>query len=233
MTNFDLKTLLPSLLQVEDRTSMSVSLESRVPLLDHRLVELVTRMSPAMRFQGGDTKRVLREAVRPILPSEVVDRRDKMGFPVPLQEWAAGPLRDFLHDILLSPRARQREVFQPAALERLVAGERRYGRELWGVLCLELWFRAFDEGEALTPPLAAGTGGVRACAFAGARAGRRFCSDCWRSASTCPVSGGALRAPPAPTGFTAGRWTMRPRSAPWHRSTTSSIRRKSRTSAIR
>jgi asparagine synthase (glutamine-hydrolysing) len=162
MTNFDLKTLLPSLLQVEDRTSMSVSLESRVPLLDHRLVELVTRMSPAMRFQGGDTKRVLREAVRPILPSEVVDRRDKMGFPVPLQEWAAGPLRDFLHDILLSPRARQRGVFQPAALERLVAGERRYGRELWGVLCLELWFRAFVDGEAVTPPLAAGTGGVRA-----------------------------------------------------------------------
>jgi asparagine synthase (glutamine-hydrolysing) len=161
MTNFDLKTLLPSLLQVEDRTSMSVSLESRVPLLDHRLVELVTRMSPAMRFQGGDTKRVLREAVRPILPPEVVDRRDKMGFPVPLQEWAAGPLRDFLHDILLSPRARQRGVFQPAALERLVAGERRYGRELWGVLCLELWFRAFVDGEAVTPPLAAGTGGVR------------------------------------------------------------------------
>lgn len=149
MTNFDLKTLLPALLQVEDRTSMSVSLESRVPLLDHRLVELVTRMSPAMRFQGGDTKRVLREAVRPILPPEVVDRRDKMGFPVPLQEWSAGPLRDFLHDILLSARARQRGVFRPAALERLVAGERRYGRELWGVLCLELWFRAFVDGDGV------------------------------------------------------------------------------------
>jgi len=147
MTHFDLKTLLPSLLQVEDRTSMSVSLESRVPLLDHRLVELVTRMSPAMRFQGGDTKRVLREAVRPILPPEVVDRRDKMGFPVPLQEWAAGPLRDFFHDILHSPRARQRGIFQPAALDRLLAGERQYGRELWGALCLELWFRAFVDGE--------------------------------------------------------------------------------------
>lgn len=152
MTHFDLTTLLPALLQVEDRTSMSVSLESRVPLLDHRLVELVTRMSPAMRFQGGDTKRVLREAVRPILPTEVVDRRDKMGFPVPLQEWAQGPLRDFLHDILLSSRSRQRGVFQPAALERLVAGERRFGRELWGVLNLELWFRAFVDGEALAPP---------------------------------------------------------------------------------
>lgn len=147
MTHFDLKTLLPSLLQVEDRTSMSVSLESRVPLLDHRLVELVTRMSPAMRFQGGDTKRVLREAVRPILPPEVVDRRDKMGFPVPLQEWAAGPLRDFFHDILRSPRARQRGIFQPAALDRLLAGERQFGRELWGALCLELWFRAFVDGE--------------------------------------------------------------------------------------
>jgi asparagine synthase (glutamine-hydrolysing) len=163
MTNFDLRTLLPALLQVEDRTSMSVSLESRVPLLDHRLVELVTRMSPAMRFQGGDTKRVLREAVRPILPPEVVDRRDKMGFPVPLQEWAAGPLRDFIHDILQSPRARQRGVFRPAALERLVAGERRYGRELWGALCLELWFRAFVDGDAVRPadaaPRPSGAGG--------------------------------------------------------------------------
>ncbi|NIT57144.1 MAG: asparagine synthase (glutamine-hydrolyzing), partial [Aliifodinibius sp.] len=90
MTNFDLNTLLPALLHVEDRTSMSVSLESRVPLLDYRIVELVTKMSPLLRFKGGDTKRIFREAVRHLLPEEIFNRKDKMGFPVPLTEWFKG-----------------------------------------------------------------------------------------------------------------------------------------------
>jgi asparagine synthase (glutamine-hydrolysing) len=149
MTNFDLKTMLPALLQVEDRTSMSVSLESRVPLLDHRIAELVTRMPPAIRFKGGDTKRVFREAVRHLLPEAIFQRKDKMGFPVPLGEWSRGPLRDFLRDILLGGRARQRGVFQPEAVEQLIARERSFGREVWGLLCLELWFRAFMDGEQL------------------------------------------------------------------------------------
>ncbi len=110
MTNFDIKTLLPALLHVEDRTSMSVSLEFRVPLLDHRIVELVTRMPPTIRFKGGDTKRVFREAAKHLLPEKVYNRRDKMGFPVPLNDWLKGPLSDFVRDILLSDRARQRGI---------------------------------------------------------------------------------------------------------------------------
>jgi asparagine synthase (glutamine-hydrolysing) len=149
MTNFDLKTMLPALLQVEDRTSMSVSLESRVPLLDHRIAELVTRMPPSIRFKGGDTKRVFREAVRHLLPENIFNRRDKMGFPVPLAEWSQGPLRNFLGDILLSDRARQRGVFQTTAVEQLVVKERSFGRQIWGLLCLELWFRAFVDGEQM------------------------------------------------------------------------------------
>jgi asparagine synthase (glutamine-hydrolysing) len=147
MTNFDLKTMLPALLQVEDRTSMSVSLESRVPLLDHRLAELVTRIPPTICFKGGDTKRVFREAVRHLLPEEIFARKDKMGFPVPLNQWARGPLRDFLSDILLSDRARRRGVFRAEAVENLLLKEKSFGRQLWGLLCLELWFRAFADGE--------------------------------------------------------------------------------------
>lgn len=152
MTNFDLKTMLPALLQVEDRTSMSVSLESRVPLLDHRIAELVTRMPPAIRFKGGDTKRVFREAVRQLLPEVIFRRQDKMGFPVPLGEWSKGPLRDFVRDILLGDRARQRGVFQPKAVETLLEEERSFGRQSWGLLCLELWFRAFMDGEQIPQP---------------------------------------------------------------------------------
>jgi asparagine synthase (glutamine-hydrolysing) len=152
MTNFDLKTMLPALLQVEDRTSMSVSLESRVPLLDHRIAELVTRMPPAIRFKGGDTKRVFREAVRHLLPDAIFNRRDKMGFPVPLAEWSRGPLKDFLADILLSRRARERGIFHMEAVEQLVLKERSFGRQVWGLLCLELWFRAFVDGEQLPNP---------------------------------------------------------------------------------
>jgi asparagine synthase (glutamine-hydrolysing) len=155
MTNFDLKTLLPALLHVEDRTSMSVSLESRVPLLDHRIADLVTRMPPTIRFKGGDTKRVFREAVQHLLPQLVFNRRDKMGLPVPLTEWIAGPLREFLADILLSRRARQRGLYRVEGVERLLSKEHKFGRQIWGLLCLELWFRAFVDGEQGPHPAAA------------------------------------------------------------------------------
>ena len=151
MTNFDLKTLLPALLHVEDRTSMSVSLESRVPLLDHRIADLVTRMPPTTRFKGGDTKRVFRDAVKQLLPDAIFSRKDKMGFPVPLTEWFRGPLHPFVNDVLLSKRARSRGIYRVEGVEKLLTRERKFGRELWGLLCLELWFRAFLDGEALPP----------------------------------------------------------------------------------
>ncbi|MGH7268656.1 MAG: asparagine synthetase B family protein, partial [Candidatus Rokuibacteriota bacterium] len=147
MAHFDLRMSLPALLQVEDRVSMRVSLESRVPLLDHRIVDLVTRAPAGIRFSGLGTKRLLREAVRPLLPDVVLRRQDKMGFPVPVVEWFRGPLRDLVGDILLGERARQRGLYRADGVERLVQGERAYGRQLWGLLCLELWFRAFLDGE--------------------------------------------------------------------------------------
>jgi asparagine synthase (glutamine-hydrolysing) len=149
MTRFDLKTLLPALLHVEDRTSMAVSLESRVPLLDHRIVELVESMPPKIKFKGGRSKHVFREVITELVPPEISGRTDKMGFPVPLSEWCRkGPVRDFAHDVLLGARARERGMFDLPAVERLMAGEQDYGRGIWGLLSLELWMQTFIDRPA-------------------------------------------------------------------------------------
>ncbi len=144
MTYFDLKTLLPALLQVEDRMSMAVSLESRVPILDRRIVDLTTTIPPAMKFAGGKTKYLLKKISENKLPQEVVNRKDKMGFPVPLKEWMEkGIVRDFVSDTLLSKASKERGIFKPSALEMLIDKETKFGRELWGALCLELWHQIY------------------------------------------------------------------------------------------
>ena len=145
MTHFDMRTLLPALLQVEDRVSMAVALESRVPLLDHRVVDLVTTMPPPQKFAGGRLKYALKAVAARCLPDDVVNRPDKMGFPVPLSEWMQdGPVRDFVCDVLLGRQARERGLFRSAELEKLIAAEARFGRQIWGALCLELWHREFN-----------------------------------------------------------------------------------------
>jgi len=143
MLNFDMKTLLPALLQVEDRTSMAASLESRVPLLDHRIAELAASLPPVIKYKGGQAKYILKQAVKNIIPKEILDRKDKMGFPVPLSQWYKGPLKNFVKDILLDDKTRKRGIFKTANIEKYLATERRYGRKIWGLLCLEVWFRTF------------------------------------------------------------------------------------------
>lgn len=144
MTHFDMKTLLPALLHVEDRVSMAVSLESRVPLLDTRVIELVAKMPPSLKFSAGRSKYILKQVAKTRLPASVMNRKDKMGFPVPLKEWVERePVRGFIYDTLLSKRSRERGIFSPKALERLIESEERFGRQLWGILCLELWHQQF------------------------------------------------------------------------------------------
>jgi len=144
MTNFDMKTLLPALLHVEDRVSMAVSLESRVPLLDTRIIELVAKMPPSLKFSAGRSKYILKQVARTRLPDSVMNRQDKMGFPVPLKEWIGRePVRGFIHETLLGKSSRERGLFEPKALEKLIATEGRFGRQLWGALCLELWHQQF------------------------------------------------------------------------------------------
>ena len=147
MIRFDLKTLLPALLHVEDRTSMAVSLESRTPLLDHRIAELVGSMLPMIKYRGGRSKHIFRRVVRHIVPAEVYRRTDKMGFPVPLIEWyQQGPVREFVSDILLGDQARARGFLRVERVETMLDSERPYGRGMWGLLCLELWMRTFIDG---------------------------------------------------------------------------------------
>ena len=144
MTHFDQKTLLPALLQIEDRVSMAVSLESRVPLLDKRIADLVTSMPPPLKFQGGRTKHILKETIRHLLPESIISRKDKMGFPVPLNEWMRGGIvRDFVSDTLLSQRSLQRGIFKPDTLHAMLDQQGVGGRQLWGALSLELWHQRF------------------------------------------------------------------------------------------
>jgi len=149
MTYFDLKASLPALLHVEDRTSMSVSLESRVPLLDYRIIELLATIPPNIKFSNGRMKHLFKQSVKSFVPEPVYNRKDKMGFPVPVQQWFGGVAKDFVHDVLLSQRTKERGLFQMHAVEAAVAGQGQYGRAVWGLICLELWHRIFIDGDAV------------------------------------------------------------------------------------
>jgi asparagine synthase (glutamine-hydrolysing) len=148
MTHFDFKTLLPALLQVEDRVSMAHGLESRVPLLDHRLIELAATIPADLKFKDGEMKHVLRRSLRSVVPDQILDRTDKMGFPVPLSEWLNDGAREFVADILSTREARARELIDNRSVLEGLATEQRFGRKLWGLLSLELWQRAFHDREA-------------------------------------------------------------------------------------
>jgi asparagine synthase (glutamine-hydrolysing) len=147
MTHFDFKTLLPALLQVEDRVSMAHGLEARVPLLDHRLVELAATIPADVKFKDGHMKHVYRRATRSLVPESVATRTDKMGFPVPLQEWMRGPAREFVTDVCSSQAALGRELFDNRRVLAGLESEQAFGRQTWGLLCLELWQRAFHDRE--------------------------------------------------------------------------------------
>jgi asparagine synthase (glutamine-hydrolysing) len=148
MTHFDFKTLLPALLQVEDRVSMAHGLESRVPLLDHRLVELAATIPADIKFKDGTMKHIFKETVRPIVPEAVSARKDKMGFPVPLTQWLNGPAREFAVDTLSGAAARSRELFDNDSVLAGLSDEGQFGRKGWGLLCLELWQQRFHDRES-------------------------------------------------------------------------------------
>ena len=113
MTRFDFKCLLPALLHVEDRMSMAHGLESRVPFLDHPLVEFAATIPADIKFPGGKMKNLLKEVFKEKIPLKILHRRDKMGFPVPLKEWFVGPLKEFFYDIFSSQTAKTREFYDP------------------------------------------------------------------------------------------------------------------------
>ena len=145
----DLKTYLHELLMKQDQMSMAASLESRVPFLDHKLVEFATHLPVKMKLRGWTTKYVLRQAMHNVLPKEIL-RRTKMGFPVPLGSWLRGPFRHLLDEYVLGARARERGIFNPSYVRELVvrhgAGESHTER-LWMLVNFEIWQRRFFDGE--------------------------------------------------------------------------------------
>lgn len=143
MTHFDLFGSLPALLQVEDRVSMAVSIESRVPLLDKRIIDLVASIPPAMKFEGGELKYFLKESVGHVLPPKITQRKNKMGFPVPLHLWAKNEAKEFVSDLLLSQKCKERNIFNCEKVEQMIVSEEPFGRQLWGLISLELWFNTF------------------------------------------------------------------------------------------
>lgn len=147
MTHFDFKTLLPALLQVEDRMSMAHGLESRVPFLDHPLVEFAATVPSDVKFKDGTLKMALVNAMRDELPDIIAERKNKMGFPVPLNEWIKGELREFVYDIFNSKRAKDRTYFNHKEILKGLEQEPTFGRKIWGLLSLEIWQQEFHDKE--------------------------------------------------------------------------------------
>ena len=135
----DKRVYLQNLLAMEDRLSMAVSLESRVPLLDHRIVELVARIPPAVKVAGRQPKRLLKEVARPLLPAHIVERRDKRPFPIPVEKWFGENLFGAAHGVLRSPRCLDRGVLDPDRLRK----ETLSFSAAWSLINLELWYRIF------------------------------------------------------------------------------------------
>lgn len=151
MSRADLQTYLVRLLMKQDTMSMAASIESRVPFLDHGLVEHVASLPASAKLSGFTTKAVLRGALAGLVPRPILDR-PKMGFPVPVGPWFAGPFWPVVREFVLSPRAQHRDLFQPQEVARLAEEHRTgvadHGERLWLLVVLEIWHRVFLEGES-------------------------------------------------------------------------------------
>jgi asparagine synthase (glutamine-hydrolysing) len=146
----DTKTYLHELLMKQDQMSMAASIESRVPFLDHPLVEFAAGLPERLKLRGFSTKRILRESMKGLLPPSILTR-PKMGFPVPVGSWFRGAWRGMVTDLVLGERARARDVFNPAMVRRLVdehvSGRAEHTERLWALVNFELWLRRFVDGE--------------------------------------------------------------------------------------
>ena len=147
LMSLDIHTwLVDDVLHKMDRMSMATSVEARVPFLDHRLVEFVASLPLDVKLANLGTKTLLKHAMAPLLPRATVRRR-KHAFQIPLDQWVAGPLHDFVHDTLLDKTARERGWIDTTRLEDLLGNNgtrpKIDGQSVWTLLSLELWARAF------------------------------------------------------------------------------------------
>jgi asparagine synthase (glutamine-hydrolysing) len=147
----DIKTYLVELLMKQDNMSMAASIESRVPFLDHVLVEWATRVPASVQIQGPSGKWILKKAMEDLLPPSIINRR-KLGFPTPWSGWLGGSQLDSIEQLLLESRTMNRGLLKRAAVERLFREHRAQYRDhydrIWRLLNLELWHRVCLEGES-------------------------------------------------------------------------------------
>jgi asparagine synthase (glutamine-hydrolysing) len=145
------KTYLPGDLLVKtDRMSMANSLEIRCPFLDHKLFEFAACIPVNLKLRGLTTKYILKKALDGLVPPAIMHRK-KHGFGVPVGRWFRTSLKEYVCEVLLSPRALRRGYFQKVALQQLIAehhnGKRDHGHKLWALLTFELWHRIFIDRE--------------------------------------------------------------------------------------
>ena len=152
MLEADIATRLPEhSLMLTDRMTMAQSLEGRSPLLDHRLAELTARLPGDLKMRGRTLKYALRQAARPYLPQEILER-PKQGFMFPLAYWIKGPLLPVLEHLVERSVLVERGIFERQAISRLLAehlaGRADHHVRLWMVLNVEVWYRMFMLGES-------------------------------------------------------------------------------------
>jgi asparagine synthase (glutamine-hydrolysing) len=145
----DIKTYLVELLMKQDNMSMAASIESRVPFLDHQLVEFAVRIPQRAQMAGLAGKKILKTGMEDLLPHSILHRQ-KLGFPTPWSGWLNGQQLDIIEGLLFEPRSSNRHLFKPASVERLFREHRTRTRDhsdrIWRLLNLELWHRVCLEG---------------------------------------------------------------------------------------
>jgi asparagine synthase (glutamine-hydrolysing) len=151
----DLKTFLPCLnLAYTDKMSMAASTEVRVPLLDDEVVALSARIPPSLKLRRTTRKYIFKQAMEGILPKSVI-WRPKAGFTAPARAWLVGSLRPAIAELLSPASVRARGLFEPQAVQRLIAENERdeadHALRIWALLTLELWQRTFIDGDGSAP----------------------------------------------------------------------------------
>jgi asparagine synthase (glutamine-hydrolysing) len=132
--------------------SMAHSIESRVPLLDQRVIDLAAKLPPTLTIRNGSRKHLLKTLAYRLVPRELLER-PKQGFAVPLGIWFKASMRDAFGDVLSSPAARQRGYFDYRFVDRILnehlTGKRDHALRLWQLLVFELWLRQYVDATAI------------------------------------------------------------------------------------